>query len=728
VNVRPLPLSRAILEGLGGGAAAGACLLLLERSRTFNVFADILNATFRHLHRVLPEATVVHLDVESVALVGYVGGHGLLGAGCGLFLGIGGSRGGALAGSWRRAFWLSAVLFAIDSLLFGSVWRHRVLPLDVGFILVGLASLAAFATARVSGALVASLLPARLVRTLAVALPLLVLAGGGAVILSAARGPTRPPSRGVESPTRVETGLNVALLGVDGIEWDLIRQGIAEGRLPHFAELIANGVSGDLRSLRPPKSPVVWTSLVTGVLPSVHGITDFVVHRNRQAIPVTSNMRRVPALWNIADTAGFDVAFVNWYVTWPAEEVPGILVSDRVDFDGLPERVHPPEMIAAVDSLRRALADPHEQWLARLLDRDEGSVLWQADRWGESRRALKVVTDVVRHDLVTLETSRLALAKGQPDLTAVYFRGNDNTQHLFWKHRLAKRRGLTLARALYGEISEQELGYLGPLIDRYYDLIDEVLGETISLLDRDTVIFVLSDHGFIAHRKRNRWYHVNRLLEAAGLAVLIPGSGGDADSTASIVWSPDGPTTSPVCRLRAAGAATAAETALERARAVLTASETDAGEPLFSRVDVRVDEEGAFLEAEFVPAPSGANVRVADVEISLADVHAWAGKSGDHGMNGVLIAAGPPIKRGERVHGARALDIAPTVLHLLGIPVARDMEGIVLTEILRGEWAQDHELRSVASYGQRDATGEDAISSDVDEKIRDELRALGYID
>jgi predicted AlkP superfamily phosphohydrolase/phosphomutase len=706
----------------------GSCLLLLERSRTFNVFADILNATFRHLHRVLAEATVIHLDVESVAFVGYVGGHALLGAGFGLLLGLGGARGGALAGAWRRAFLLGAALFVVDCLVFGSVWRHRALAVGVGVTLVALAGLAAVGTARLIGALATALLPTRPRRAVAFALPLAVLVVGGAVVLSAARGPVRPPSQPVENPKRIETGLKIALLGVDGIEWDLIRDGIAEGRLPHFAELIADGVSGNLRSLRPPKSPVVWTSVVTGVLPSVHKITDFVVYRNRQAIPVTSNLRRVPALWNLGDSAGFDVAFVNWYVTWPAEPVPGILISDRVDFDELPDRVYPPEMTAAVDSVRRSLAARHEQSLADLFEPDEESALWQASRWGESRRALKVVTDVVRHDLVTLETARLALAQGQPDLTGVYFRGNDNTQHLFWKHRIAKRQSMALARALYGEISEQEVALLGPLIDRYYDLIDEVLGETIALLDPETVLFVLSDHGFIAHRKRNRWYHVNRLLEAAGLAVLIPGSGGEADSAASTVWSPEGPATTTRSSLRAGGAATSAEGALERARDLLLASETDAKEPLFARVEFGEDESGPFLEAEFVPAPSGATVRIAGAEIPLADVHAWAGKSGDHGMNGVLIAAGPPIKRGAHVRGARAPDIAPTVLHLLGVPVARDWEGVVLAEIFQPEWSAEHPLRSVASYGRRDAVGEDAISTEVDEKIRDELRALGYID
>ena len=51
-------------------------------------------------------------------------------------------------------------------------------------------------------------------------------------------------------------------------------------------------------------------------------------------------------------------------------------------------------------------------------------------------------------------------------------------------------------------------------------------------------------------------------------------------------------------------------------------------------------------------------------------------------MNGLLVAAGPPYLAGERVDGSRVVDLAPTVLHLLGAPVGRDMEGVVLTDLL----------------------------------------------
>jgi hypothetical protein len=58
------------------------------------------------------------------------------------------------------------------------------------------------------------------------------------------------------------------------------------------------------------------------------------------------------------------------------------------------------------------------------------------------------------------------------------------------------------------------------------------------------------------------------------------------------------------------------------------------------------------------------------------------GPTGDHRMEGVFIASGPPFRAGASPEGADLMDIAPTVLHLLGVPVPGDMDGRVLTEIL----------------------------------------------
>jgi len=665
---------------------------------------------------------LVRLDTDATALAIYVGGHALLGVVVALPVhAIVRRRVPALA----RAVLITAVLLAIDLLAYARLWGHRSLPFSGGAALLAVGGACAAACA-IAGSLVAGRLPFRVRRVLAWTLPLAVAIAVAGTMAGAALGPRAPEGVTLSEPVREPTGVKVAILALDGLDGRLVDEAIAAGRMPNLAALIRRGVRGDLRSIRPPKSPVVWTSAVTGVLPGVHDIRDFVVMRDGMSIPVTSNLRRAPALWNLAEGLDFTCAFVNWYVTWPAEPTNGIIVSDRADMGGLDRRVFPEERTATVDSVRAAVNDNAERGIARFTEGIDDFARWRADRWGQVRQSLRILDDVVRHDLVTLETARALVAGAQPDLSAFYFRGNDNTQHLFWKYRLADR-GADVAETLFHELNEDDVAALSGVVDRYYDFVDELLGESLAMLDDDTAVLVLSDHGFLTNNERNRWFHANRLLEAGGFARLVPGGGGVADTTASLVFDPTGPTVEARRLLRAGGAATDAEAELRRAKAFLDGLATDAGEPLFISTALGRDDKGPRLAVVFARSFEGTSVSVGGEPLPLSEFHSPEGHSGDHRMNGFLCAAGGPFRSGERIDGARVTDIAPTVLYLLGAPVGRDMEGVPLTHLLRDDWNEQHPVRYVASYGLLEPTEGDAIATEADEQIREELRALGYL-
>ncbi len=76
------------------------------------------------------------------------------------------------------------------------------------------------------------------------------------------------------------------------------------------------------------------------------------------------------------------------------------------------------------------------------------------------------------------------------------------------------------------------------------------------------------------------------------------------------------------------------------------------------------------------------------------------GVSGTHAAapDGYLLAVGDGIRAEARVEGASVLDLAPTILYLFGLPVARDMEGRVLTEILDPDFASSHAVTFIPSY------------------------------
>ena len=101
--------------------------------------------------------------------------------------------------------------------------------------------------------------------------------------------------------------------------------------------------------------------------------------------------------------------------------------------------------------------------------------------------------------------------------------------------------------------------------------------------------------------------------------------------------------------------------------------------------------------------------------------------SGNHRLNGILVAAGPGIAQRAAIDDPKHVDIAPTVLHLFGLPMAEDMPGRVLSEAITGEPAGGAP-RSIATYEtELSEGGLRPTASGVDPEVEQRLRALGYV-
>ena len=94
----------------------------------------------------------------------------------------------------------------------------------------------------------------------------------------------------------------VIILGIDGAEWRIIDELTEQGHLPHIASLIREGTSGELRTFEPILSPIIWTTIATGKSPDKHGVGWFMVENTKtgEMNPITSDVRKVKAIWNIA--------------------------------------------------------------------------------------------------------------------------------------------------------------------------------------------------------------------------------------------------------------------------------------------------------------------------------------------------------------------------------------------------------------------------------------------
>jgi len=288
----------------------------------------------------------------------------------------------------------------------------------------------------------------------------------------------------------------VIVLGIDGLDPGTVDLMMSEGKMPNFARLRQGGAYGRLLSSRPILSPIIWTTIATGKEPAQHQIGHFVAinETTGEQLPVTSQMRKVKALWNMLSEEGKRVDVVGWWATWPAEEVRGTIVSDHTCYHFL---------------FDEGATGAHEKTAIVFPPEREEEILSMVTRPGDlslddARRFVDVsaeefdrpfdFNDDLSHFKWALATARSYTRIGldlwdrdHPDALMVYIEGVDSSSHLFGH--------LFRNDDLYGELAKQHARF-GRTVESMYEYADEIVGRYLDVLDADTTLVVLSDHGF----------------------------------------------------------------------------------------------------------------------------------------------------------------------------------------------------------------------------------------
>jgi len=300
---------------------------------------------------------------------------------------------------------------------------------------------------------------------------------------------------------RPSQGGRIALLGLDGADWQIIDPLIERGELPNLARLKAGGAWGNIKSMTPMLSPLLWTTVATGVSPDRHGIIDFLVRdeASGRQVPVSSHRRKVKALWNIYTDAGRESAFIAWWASWPAEEVLGHLVSDRVAYSLFGYESSPADLQGATyppsyfEYIRPRLTDDAAISLAELqkfAPIDEAMFVEQRERLKSDRTAIRLPVNQLRKILASSKSYQTIgldiLSHGQPDLFALYYQGIDEIGHRF-AHYMPPKMEM---------VSQEDFRRYRGVVEEYYRYQDRQLGEVLDALEPDTTVIVLSDHGF----------------------------------------------------------------------------------------------------------------------------------------------------------------------------------------------------------------------------------------
>ena len=549
------------------------------------------------------------------------------------------------------------------------------------------------------------------------------------------------------------------VIGLDGATFDLILPWVAQGKLPAMAQVLARGAWGQLRSTVPPMTGPAWTTFATGANPARHSIYDWVYREpgTYNFVPATAANRRLPSLWSLLGAAGRRVAVVNVPMTFPPEPVNGLLISGLPTPSKQATFTHPPELAQEIE---RIIGN-------YILYPDPGQAY--SDAGVDAFLARLYQTTETRIKLVENLRGREAW-----DFFMVVFNGTDTVQHAMWKF-------MSPAHPLHDPTKAAKYG---DAILTFYQFLDRWLATQIASLPPDTVLMLMSDHGFGPFHK---FIHVNNWLREQGFLAIKPawrarlkyaafragfspmavydllmrlglgslkrevvrGQGQGLLRTLFLSFDDvDWPATRAYSlgnigqiRLNVTGrepqGCVAPGREYEQVREEIMArlrllTDPSTGEAVVDEIYPREElYRGPYLEdaPDIVFLPKRLEYfGFGEYEFgSHRVIEAMRrGISGTHRMNGIFAALGEPVQPGVEISGATLADLAPTILHLLGQPIPAAMDGRVLIQALRGPLAAQTP-QVVDTPAPVSTTGAFTLSAADEAAISERLRGLGYV-
>ncbi|HKR66315.1 MAG TPA: alkaline phosphatase family protein [Thermoanaerobaculia bacterium] len=271
----------------------------------------------------------------------------------------------------------------------------------------------------------------------------------------------------------------IAIFAIDGADWELLSELANDGRIPNIQALAKGGTTGTMQTIQPTVSPMVWTTMATGLPPDRHGVIDFRVN-NR---PVDANTRRAPALWEIADAFGRKAMVVDWWTAWPARREGAVTFDTPVLTQ--PAAIFPPQLAARVDSLDIPSSTVQYAQVRRFLN-------ISPEEWDDavnSRNGMDPI-NVFRDVLAKTWTDhRVAISlyqQQEPLVMMMSYEGTDAVNHLFAPYHPPYREG----------INQTAFRRYWPAVANYYSEVDRLIGEWMRVLTDDTTVILVSAHGF----------------------------------------------------------------------------------------------------------------------------------------------------------------------------------------------------------------------------------------
>ena len=558
----------------------------------------------------------------------------------------------------------------------------------------------------------------------------------------------------------------VLVIGLDGGTFTLLQPWMDEGKLPNLKMIQEEGVSGELESTIPPITPPAWSSFMTGNNPGKHGVFHFVCKdktTGREA-PINSRMRSGPTLWRILSESGKKVLVLNCPTTYPPEEVNGVMISCFLTPGGKRDFIYPEEL---VDEIERKFG-PYPLFLKTMLF--SGNL---------SEKNVRRLLDELKHELrYKFEVAHYLLNRVPADLLMIHVWGTDRIQHELWNiidesHPHYNRK---LGEKFKGEVIE------------YFSLVDQEIGRLWESFGKGNPIIIISDHGFgpvhkcvdlncflikegfikikdnpISQLKYLTWkkgltyqflfdtvlksilksgisrparppFEGIKFAQGEGRYLLF--SFNDVDWSKTMAYSKFGIGTIQInLKGRERNGSVEPGEEYERVRReiverlkqlkdpdtnqmiegdIFLQEEIYHGEHLDSAPDIVFLAKGNYLAGTFFGFTSNKPV---------VENRTWFG---NHRMNGIFLAKGDGIEKGKEIDGAKIIDIAPTILYLMGEKIPLSMDGKVLDQAFPQEFLAAHP-KQFYEVSPEDVQKDASFSREDEEDLVKRLKGLGYL-
>jgi predicted AlkP superfamily phosphohydrolase/phosphomutase len=522
----------------------------------------------------------------------------------------------------------------------------------------------------------------------------------------------------------------VLIIGWDGADWRILDPLLERGVLPNLAALIDRGGKAVLKSTLPTHSWAAWPSFLTGVEPDDHGVYDILESRGGTGRQFPVTFRSIKERTFLADLtrAEIQTIMVDVPLTFPPPHIKGKLIGGGV----LPKRrqfTHPAE-------LAQELEDAGVPWPIN-------GMSWTTFR----NRPEPFLEEAVEITRARQRTWEHLLDTTDWEVGCAVFVATDRLQHC-------------LSRYVGPDHPDYPTLMKEPLAEKVrdvYRLLDEGLGRSIERTTPEDLVVFMSDHGFQACTGA---VHLDRLLEhfgflefSASQAIFGPMQWGPMRTAARKIYDKLGlhgkvPLPQSV-NWSKTKAYTSVRSTGEGINVNLAGRESDGtvGPADFDTVrDAVAEAVGSFIDPTTGRNPVGRIWRREEVfkgkyaeeapdlllepaplyslthAKSLVEPADWL--SGDHRLDGVLVAAGPRVDRSAFPESARLVDLAPTILAAIGAPASVRHTGQVLRSVV-GEDLAVAAGAEPGEVGDADALGLDDTEA---EEVEEHLRGLGYLE